>query len=611
MSISLPQNNSPEEDALTTRDRTEVGHIPIYMEAIPTMRRGQIVCWIGLMTIAVVRAWFTRYELTPDSMSYLDIARAVAEGRAHAAINAYWSPGYPVLISLFLRLFRPNAFWEFPLVHAANLLIFAGTLLSFQMFWGEAFNWHRIYVKSHERQIPEEVFWALGYAVFGIAALNMITVALVGPDLLSAAFGCLAGWSALRFRRNPSFDRALLLGLVLALGYYAKAPFFPLAAIFIPCACWNRRSTSPRTLLLAGTAALTFLIVCTPLVTALSRESGRLTFGESARLNQAFYVNGVQYWRHWQGGPPGSGTPIHTTRMLNDFPRIYEFAAENMGTYPPWFSPTYWYAGVRPHRDLRRQTVLFIRNLAIEFQIIVESGAALVCVAIILALLAGGRKHWVQGLSQLWFVWVPGAFALLMFALIHVEPRFLGGWLVILFAGSVCACQLPADPGIRRAVRSIGVAALITTGTALVLQASVEAIGADHAMGRSPREAAIADGLLQNGLHHGDPVAIIDDGTGAYWAHLARLRVIAEIPAGNGSHLSALDFWESGPEIQQKALAILEGTGAKAVIAGSPQDSLAASAPSVVPPRWRKIDGTCAYVYFFHADRWHPAPITQ
>ena len=587
---------------MTTQEKLAVAATPNGIEASTAARRLQFGCWVALIAVAVARAWFTRYELAPDSMSYLDMARALAEGHPRAAINAYWSPGYPVLIALFLRLFRPNAYWEFPLVHVVNLLIFAGTLASFQVFWREAFEWHRIYARGSETEIPEDAFWALGYAAFGIAILNIIRLGLVGPDLMVSAFAFLAGWSALRFRRAPRIGRALLLGLVLALGYYAKAPLFPMAAIFILGACWQR-SVSPRTVLLAGTAAVAFLLFCAPLVVALSRTDGRLTFGDSARLNEAFYIDGVQYWRHWQGGPPGSGMPTHPTRKLNDFPRIYEFTADDMGTYPPWFAPTYWYEGIQPHLKLRRQTVVFIRNLALEFQIIMESGAALVCVAIILALLAGYRNRWVKGLSQLWFVWVPGAIAVLMFALIHVEVRFLGGWLVMLFAGSVCACLLPADAGTRRAVRYIGAAALITAGAAVLLQASREAIGIDRAAGRSPQEALIAAGLLQNGLHPGDHIAIIDDGTGAYWAHLARLRIIAEIPAGNGSHLSALDFWESGPEVQQRALGILERTGAKAVIAGSPEDSPAASAPSIVRPSWKKIDETSAYVYFFHGER--------
>ncbi len=566
------------------------------------IRRLQIGCWVVLIAIAIVRAWFTRYEFDGDSVSYLDIGRAIAEGHPAAAVSAYWSPGYPVLLSLFLWLFRPIPYWECPLAHLANVLVFAGTLASFQLFWSELRLWHKGYSEDSDAEIPERAFWTLGYAVFAIAILNLVPVGRVGPDLLLAAFCCLAGWSALRFRHAPGVSRALLLGVVLGLGYYAKAPFFPMGMVFILCACLGWPA-SRRMILLGGTALVAFLLICAPFIAALSVSRHRLTFGDSARLAHSFYVDGVQHYQHWQGGPPGSGVPVHPTHKLNDFPEIYEFAAKDMGTYPPWFDPIYWNEGITPQINWTRQAKVFVSNLILEFQIIVDSCAELVCALIILALLTSSHRRWTEKFMHLWFVWVPGAVALLMFALVHVEPRFLGGWLVMLFAGAVCACSLPAGSGTRRAVGCIGFAALITALTALASQASQEALGSDHAAGRSPRNALIADFLLNNGLHPGDRVAVIGYGTEAYWAHLARLQVVAEIPAHITSHQArpALDFWESGREQQEKALAILEQAGAKAVVAGS-QLSLEGSVPSFVPQQWKKIDGTDGYVYFFRAN---------
>jgi len=566
------------------------------------IRRLQTGCWIALIVIAIVMAWFTRYEFDGDAVSYLDIGRAIAEGHAGAAVHSYWSPGYPVLLAIFLWLFHPNAYWECPLAHFVNVLILVGTLASFQMFWSEVRLWHENYAGERSSEIPEGAFWALGYSIFAIAILNVVPVSRVGPDLLLAAFCCLAGWSTLRFRRAPSAGRALLLGLVLALGYYAKAPLFPMGFVFILCACLGRR-LSRRTIFLGGTALVVFLLVSAPFIAALSVSRHRLTFGDSGRLAHAFYIDGVQHYQHWQGGPPGAGMPVHPTHKLNDFPEIYEFAAKDMGTYPPWFDPIYWNEGITPQINWIRQANVFVSNLILEFQIIVDSGAGLLCAVIFLAMLTSYHTRWTAGFRQLWFMWVPGAVALLMFALIHVEPRFLGGWLVMLFAGAVCASSLPAASGTRRVVACIGLAALITAGASLLVQTTREAWGNDHTAGRSPRNAIIADFLLNNGLHPGDRVAVIGYGTETYWAHLARLHVVAEIPAHITSHQTrpALDFWESGPERQQKALSILEQTGADAVVAGS-QLSLEGSVPSVVPAPWKRVTGTDAYVYFFHAN---------
>ena len=537
-------------------------------------------------------------------MSYLDIARAVAEGHAGAAIHPYWAPGYPILISFFLWLFRPGPYWECPLVHVVNLLIFIGTLFAFQLFWREVLQWHQNLAKKSDATIPERAYWAIGYSTFGIATLNVITISLVGPDLLVAVFCCLAGWLVLHLRRLPGIRYALLLGLVLALGYYAKAPFFPIGIVFILCV-FAKWPLSPRKIFLATIAFGTFLVLCAPFIAAISLSKGHFTFGESARLSQAFYINGVEYYEYWQGGPEGSGTPLHPAHKLSDYPTIFESSVRGIGTYPAWFDPSYWYEGITPHTNWKRQAAVFRSNLIWQgFSTIMELGAALVCVLTLLILLTDHRNSWASGFRKLWFIWLPGAVAFVMFASVHVEPRFLGGWLILLFAGAVCACSLPAFAGTRQVVGYIAAALLITTGAALVLQASREAVGIDHAAGRSARDASIAFFLLNNGLRPEDDVALIGNGFLAYWAHLARLHLVIEIPGGFASRPGhpATDFWESGQEQQKKVLAMIQRTGVKAIIA-DPQNSPVGSIPSTVPALWKKIDGTDAYVYLFPTSR--------
>lgn len=560
-------------------------------------RKVQIGCWLALIAIAAVRAWFTRYSfLGGDSVSNLDIGRLIADGHWSSAVNAYWSPGYPVIVSVFLWLVGPSAYWECPLVHLVNVLIFVGALASFQLFWKELRRWHEDHGGIDKAVIPENAFWMLGYSTFAIATLTFVPVALVNPDLLVAAFCCLAGWSALRFRRAPCTGHALLLGLVLALGYYAKTLFFPMGILFTLCAClaWP---LSRRMFLLGATALTMFLLVSAPFIAALSHQKGRLTFGDSARLSQAWFVNGVEQFQ-WQGETPGSGRPVHPTRKLNAHPAVYEFAAKGMGTYPPWFDPSYWYEGVNPHSNWKLQAKIFVNNTGIELRSLVEFGGHLLCVALILAFLTSDRRGWTRAACRLWFLWLPGMAALLMYALVHVETRYLGGWLILLFAAAFCASSLPAHGAAKPAVGCIGLAVLMITGAALALQASEEATGREYAWGRSPRSAAIALYLLSHGLHEGDPIAVVGNGSFAYWPHLARLQVVAEVHP-------LIDFFALGEEQQAKALGILERTGAKAVIADPQQDHryvrgqiqfLDFPLPSMIPPPWQKIDGTNAYV---------------
>ena len=72
--------------------------------------------------------------MNPDGLSYLDIAsQTVAHGPGEL-LNAYWSPGYPALISIALALLRPTPAREVLFLHVFNLAIFVVALWSFGFF---------------------------------------------------------------------------------------------------------------------------------------------------------------------------------------------------------------------------------------------------------------------------------------------------------------------------------------------------------------------------------------------------------------------------------------------------------------------------------------------
>lgn len=53
-----------------------------------------------------------RAPLDADAIAYLDIARSCAIGNWHPLVNGYWSPGLPFLLSIPLRLFKPDRFHD-------------------------------------------------------------------------------------------------------------------------------------------------------------------------------------------------------------------------------------------------------------------------------------------------------------------------------------------------------------------------------------------------------------------------------------------------------------------------------------------------------------------
>src|SRR5437867_3770087 len=205
------------------------------------------------------------------------------------------------------------------------------------------------------------------------SSLSLSTMREASPDMCVAAFVYLAAAVLLRIRlassKLPIFG---LLGVVLGLGYFAKAAVFPLAFIFLGVSLFfggGIRKSLPFALF----AFLLFSVVASPFLMAISKAKGRPTFGDSGKLNYSWYVNATTRWIHWQVEGRGCGTPIHPTRKLLDRPAIYEFENPVGGTYPPWYDPSYWYEGVVLHFDLNEQISVLGKSIKTFGKLLIRS----------------------------------------------------------------------------------------------------------------------------------------------------------------------------------------------------------------------------------------------
>ena len=105
--------------------------------------------------------------------------------------------------------------------------------------------------------------------------------------------------------------------------------------------------------------------------------------------------------------------------------------------------------------------------------------------------------------------------------------------------------------------------------------------------GHSADHPAIAETLLEQGLERGDEVGFIGYSYSAYWARLARLKIIAEI------HPEDIRvFWEADAEQRERALKAFAEAGAEAVIA----EPTGGESP---PPGWESIGGTGYLIHRF------------
>src|SRR6267154_2786231 len=62
--------------------------------------------WGLVLVLGLMNVWARRNDVTPDSISYIEIGWATARGGLHQLVNAYWSPLYPFLLSLVFRFFH-------------------------------------------------------------------------------------------------------------------------------------------------------------------------------------------------------------------------------------------------------------------------------------------------------------------------------------------------------------------------------------------------------------------------------------------------------------------------------------------------------------------------
>lgn len=532
---------------------------------------GSVHCWWGLcLFCAGIQVWANRYSMNPDGLSYLDIGSNAASGGPYQLVNGYWSPGYPALIGIAIFLFRPSPYQEVPLVHVVNFLIFILTLWAFSVFfrnWLASTSGDLALNESTRRYVTPFAFSAFLWFMS-----NFIEVDAVSPDLGVAAIAFLAAGIGCRLSLPMSrWKHYVALGFVLGLGYYVKAAMLPLGLallallfLLLPLSSGITRSKLLQSLSLSFTV---FLLVAAPLLVAMSDRAGTPSFGAVSRLNYAWLVNGLQIYTGWTGGDPDVyGTPEHPPRKLMGKPLVLEFGSPIKGTFPLWYDPSYWYAGAKAHFDLRQQIAAVIRSMRLYRDIAFET-IAYIAGAMVLWVLGSQEKLYPAVPRNLWWqpAWALAAFS--MYALVHVERRFLGAFFA-LFWLAIYGILIPRVN--RRVALAICATVLLTVMVPfMTVEAEISvSITRDLAHPRPPEYETAGLGLRELGLKNGDRLALVGYPFDCYYARFARLHVVAQIP-------DTQEFWRLSPPELKLVAERLASIGVKAVVAWNRPDTSA------------------------------------
>jgi hypothetical protein len=522
--------------------------------------RLRLVLFSLAVALGLVQALATRDIGGGDTLSYLDLADLYSRGDFRAAVSLFWSPLYCWILALALLLVRPAPPAEYPLVAALGFAFYLFWLMCFLYFWRAAGAW-RASRRNGDAGVTglSEIAWLLlGYDLFLWSALELRAAATNNPDQLLNGFVLLAAGLLLRMHRGQREPwRFAALGVSLALGYLAKAAMFPVALLFLAVLWWlpqvSRKERYRTAFAVAG-----FLLLAGPWIALISASTGRLTFGETGRLNYSFHVNKVPY-THWQGEPSGTGTPQHVSRRVFDQPAVFEFADPGRGTYPVWFDPVRWNQGVTPRFDLQQQIEKLRFNLYL-YALLWATRADLLLVWTLLFVL-GSRRQSMGNLRQSWHLLLPAVGALAMHALVHFESRHVAAYLALFWTLAFASLRFAPLPHLGRLATAAVLALTLSTAVSLGRQLPQEL--------RKIRERPdrvywqVAQELERIGARPGHRIAVFGD---ALWnssaARLARVQVAAEIRTAD---LDA--YWSAPAEVRRRIADRLAGSGIGYVIA--------------------------------------------
>ena len=546
----------------------------------PSLRRIRVSFWSIAVAAGALQAWGARFVIEPDGVNYLDIADAYLRRDWSAAINAYWSPFYSWLLALVRWAFHPSPYWESTALHLLNFVLFLATILCFEFFYRRLLFLltTRFPGAVSKEGMPQWSWWVLGYTAFLICVLRSISLRNDTPDLALAGFFFLAcGMIVEIAQAGLSVGKHVLLGIILGLAYLTKSVMFPLSFVFIAAGTFARNGVKKPDL--RGLLALpAFLLVSSPFLAALSASTGHLTFGETGKLAYSRFVNGF----HWGQDIMGGGKLVHPIRKLFDEPVVYEFAAPIRATYPPWYDASYWWAGSRPHFDLRGQ-LRVLGHSATGYLHILSLEKEWIVGLLVLLLFGQCWAEQLRSLRKLWFLWLPSLATLAIYSLVLVEPRYVAASIAVLWV-----TLFAAIPWARiNAARGLGVTVVLAIAIVSCVSLAREE-APDLAECLRPSEHVqwvVAKNLQKMGLASGDRVAVLGHTTIAdYWARLAGLQIVADVP------LEAVgSYGEATPEKRSQISARLAALGVKAMVS--------AERP-LVPSGWRPVGTTGYYVLY-------------
>ncbi|MFL5619939.1 MAG: hypothetical protein ACJ79A_16280 [Gemmatimonadaceae bacterium] len=475
-----------------------------------------------------------------DGISYLELAARYARGDATAVANGYWSPLYPALLGAAQRMATvahvrtdgavPS---ELQVALVVNMVIVTfATLAVAQLLWA-------LHTRVPTTLSPMQRVARLsaGGAVWLWCCVRLIGATAITPDMLIAAWLSLATAELVAMAGEPpSIRRAGRLAVILALGYWTKAVFFPvMIAGALAYMCLARGTRISARLAPLGIA----LALAAPLVTVQSVSQGHLTFGETGRLNYDWYVNDIPKIA------PRFETVAQSRSRRNDAPRVVQLASsphaalytgELPGSFPFWHDAT---------RYVERRPLVIswpaqwrVIRANLHWYRVVAGALALPCLVVLAAGVGRAPIERRRSLAA-----VPALSLAGLHLLSHPEGRLAGAAIATLLTLTVYLNGSPRGAAPARAAAMLWAIEYVALAVVSVL--ALGRVSERVSLGRAELARSPAERLTQLGLRPGDRVALVGSPFGQYWAHQAGVRIAVTVDVEptappSGSELTAI-----------------------------------------------------------------------
>lgn len=531
-----------------------------------------MLAWSAMFCCWLIQGVAARHSLDADGVSYLNIVDSCLRGNWHALVNAYWSPGYPFLLTLWFKLFHPSLYYVPLAVRTFGVFSLLVALCCFEYFLWTLLRFRAGYL-IHERNpgrfISDGSIRLAGYALFLWISVYFTPANLDQPDVWVFSLYLLASALCLQLISGKrSWLRFALLGLVLGLAYLVKAVMFPLSFTFFAGLLFYKKTW--RSLPKLAWAVAVFAAVTLPFIASLSHDKGRLTYGD---------VGPIAY-RHItdDDGATLSESGLAAAPHMQDYTRIMF-----LGTYPPWADPSNAYHGEPTHFHLGKQ----LNRIHVVWRYYFDWYAVqLGCVLCgFLVLLLTSRDFF--GFLAIYFkqvaLWFPAVCGFLLYGLVRVDGRFLAGFMIAVFAAAIVSIEFPDDEQASRTGGSVIITVALLLFAQVVVLVGHEAIKLPAS--RYP-DWQVVQALNASGVKPGDHVSFMGDALSYHvWAYLGRYSLTGEIPEGDVS-----TFWASTGPQQREAIDWLARTGAKALVTRN-------APPVAVSNGWKNVPNTDYYIF--------------